>query len=66
MKQLQENFKIGLDYFLYQPDKTEVILQLYVLNPFYKLLESVLKYIIKLLRKLILYILKVLKTQKLK
>lgn len=66
MKKLLENCKIGIDYFLYQPDKTEVILQLYVLNPFYKLLESVLEYILVLLRKLILYILKVLKTQKLK
>lgn len=66
MKKLLENCKIGIDYFLYQPDKTLVILQLYVLNPFYKLLEGVLEYIVELLRKLILYILKVLKTQKLK
>lgn len=66
MKKLLENCKIAKDYFLYQPDKILVILQLYILNPFYKLLEKTIEYILELLRKIILYILGVLETQKIK
>lgn len=66
MKKLLENCKIGIDYFLYQPDKTEVILQVYVLNPLYKIIETSVKFILQFLRKVIFYILQVLKTVKIK
>lgn len=66
MKKLLENCKIGIDYFLHQPDKTEVILQVYMLNPLYKIIETSVKFILQFLRKIIFYILQVLKTVKIK
>lgn len=50
MKKLQENFKIALDYFLYSPDKTLIIIQIYCLNPLYKLIEKSVEFLFKYLR----------------
>lgn len=50
MKKLQENFKIALDYFLYSPDKTLVIIQIYCLNPLYNFIEKSIEFIFKYLR----------------
>ena len=50
MKKLQENFKIALDYFLYCPDKTLVIVQTYCLNPLYTFIEKSIEFLFKYLR----------------
>lgn len=51
MKKVLENFKIGLDYFYYYPDKTLVIVQVYCLNPLYNFIEQFLEFVFKIIRK---------------
>lgn len=50
MKKLQENFKIALDYFLYNPDKTLIVVQIYCLNPLFNFIEKSIEFIFRYLR----------------
>lgn len=48
--------KMAWDYFLHHPDKTYVILQIYVLNPVFKFTETLLFFIVDKIRKCILWL----------
>lgn len=50
-----EKLKTAWEYFMYYPDKTEVILQVHLLNPLFSKIESVVFYILNLLRTGILF-----------
>lgn len=57
MKKLLENCKEYLNYFLYYPDKTLVITQIYFLNPIYSFVEKVIELLFKATRKCLLFFL---------
>lgn len=57
MKKLLENCEEYLNYFLYYPDKTLVITQVYFLNPIYSFVEKVVDLLFKNIRKSILFFL---------
>ena len=50
--------KIAWDYFLYHPDKTEVVLQIYVLNPIYDFISKVIFKVLDILRFIIKQVIK--------
>lgn len=49
-----ESLKTAWNYFLYHPDKTEVIIQVYVLNKLFSYIEIVVFWVINSTRSLIL------------
>lgn len=49
---------IAWDYFLHHPDKTQVIIQVHLLNPLFKKIESGVLFIIDIIRKLVLIFVK--------
>lgn len=56
---LLEKIKEGTSYFLYYPDKTQVIISVYILNPLFKFLEKVIFFIIDFIRVVVLKLLNI-------
>jgi len=54
MKNLINKVKEGYFYFLHYPEQTLIIVQIYVLNPFYSFIEKVVRVCFELIRKFIL------------
>jgi hypothetical protein len=59
MKLLANNIKEYWVYFLYYPDKTNVILQIYFFNPLFNIIEKVLNFIVNNIRKFLLILISV-------
>lgn len=47
--------KIAWDYFIYHPDKTQVIIQVHILNPLYKFIETVVFFTVDTVRGIVLW-----------
>jgi len=56
LKEFGESVQQAYDYFMYHPDKTEVILQVYLLNPVGKFIEGILFWKIDILRKVCFFL----------
>ena len=48
--------KIAWDYFMYHPDKTQVVIQVYFLNPLFKFIETVIFFIVATTRQVVLWV----------
>lgn len=53
IKRLLENCKEGYNYIIYHPDKTSVIIQIYIINPFSLALFQFIEFILTIFRKLV-------------
>ena len=55
----KEDVKDGWDYFMYYPDKTEVIIQVYLLNPLFNFITNIIFSIVNFVRSVLKIILKI-------
>lgn len=59
MKDIAVRLKEWINYFLYEPDKTSVIIHINILNPLYRIIETILDFVVKIVRKSLLLVISV-------